>query len=47
MNINMNICSQRGRWERGQSPVGCDCYHTIITPISVKNLFILIDEVIK
>ena len=28
--INSNMYSQRGRWEQGRSPVGDDCYHTIL-----------------
>ena len=27
---NSNKHSQQGRWEQGRSPVGGDCYHTII-----------------
>ena len=30
---NSNTHSQQGRWEQGQSPVGGDCYHTIINLI--------------
>ena len=33
MNLNSHTHSQRGRWERGRSPVGGDCYHTILNPI--------------
>jgi len=33
MNLNSNTHSQRGRWERGRSPVRGDCYHTIINSI--------------
>ena len=31
--------SQRGRWERGRSPVGCDCYRTIYTIFKMKFQF--------
>jgi len=30
---NSNRHSQAGVWEQGRSPVGCDCYHTILHSI--------------
>ena len=40
MSLKTNTHSQRGRWERGRSPVGGDCYHTILNPIfKIKYLF--------
>jgi len=32
MNSNFNIYSKSEAWE-GRSPVGGDCYHTILNPI--------------
>ena len=44
--INSNTYSQRGRWEQGQSPVGGDCYHTILNPIfKTKSLLFFIPDV--
>jgi len=34
MRRNAHTYSQRGCWERGLCPVGGDCYHTILNPIS-------------
>jgi len=40
MNLNSNMHSPRGRWERGRSPVGGDCYHTILNLIFTTKLYI-------
>ena len=46
MNLNSHMYSQRGRWEQGLCPVGGDCYHTIINPISkIKSCFFFIPDV--
>ena len=38
--INFNPCSQRERWEQGRSPVGGDCYHTILNPLFKINFWL-------
>jgi len=44
--INSNLYSQRGHWEQGQSPVGGDCYHTIINPIfKTKSLLFFMPDI--
>jgi len=40
MNLNSNMHSQQGRWEQGRSPVGGDCYHTILNLISKIKFYI-------
>ena len=40
--INANMYSQTGVWEQGRSPVGGDCYHTILTSNRQLNLTSLI-----
>ena len=43
MNINSNMYSQRGRWEQVRSPVGGDCYHTILKHIfKIKSWFFFV-----
>jgi len=46
MNFNSNTYSQRGRWEQGQSPIGGDCYHTILNPIfKIKSCFSFMPDI--
>ena len=46
MDKNSNRYSQRGRWEQGRSPVGGDCYHTIINLIfKMKFWFFLMPNI--
>ena len=40
MDLNSNTHFQRGRWEQGRSPVGGDCYHTILNFIFTIKLYI-------
>ena len=38
--------SQAGAWERGRSPVGGDCYHTILTLIfKIKPLLFFMPHI--